>query len=58
MHEKWIGKKYSLYFLKVCGCEAIVKRLQSNKITPKLGKCIFMGYPREILGYYIYNHEE
>ena len=32
-----------------------VKRLQSDKITPKSDKCIFVGYPKETLGYYFYN---
>src|SRR4051812_39136015 len=54
----WIGKKPSLSFLKIWGCEAFVKRLQSDKLTAKSDKCIFMGYPRETLGYYFYNQEE
>ena len=57
-YEIWTTKSHSLSFLKVWGCEAYVKRLQSDKLTPKLGKCIFMVYPRETLGYYFYNHEE
>ena len=39
------------------GCEAFVKRLQSDKLTAKSDKCIFTGYPRETLGYF-YNREE
>jgi hypothetical protein len=35
-----------------------VKKLQSDKLTPKLDKCIFMGYPKETLGYYFYNRSE
>ena len=35
-----------------------VKRLQSDKITPKSDKCIFVGYPKETLGYYFYNRSE
>ena len=45
-------------FLKIWGCDAFVKRLQSDKLTPKSDKCIFVGYPRETLGYYFYNREE
>ena len=45
-------------FLKIWGCEAFVKRLQSDKLTAKSDKCIFVGYPRETLGYYFYNQEE
>src|SRR3954469_24836424 len=57
-HEMWTVKKPSLSFLKIWGCEAFVKRLQSDKITAKSDKCIFMGYPRETLGYFLYNREE
>jgi hypothetical protein len=47
-----------LYFLKVWGCEAYVKRLMSDKLTPKSDKCFFVGYPRETKGYYFYNKVE
>jgi hypothetical protein len=57
-YEMWTGKNPSLSFLKIWGCEAFVKRLQSDKLTPKSDKCIFVGYPRETLGYYFYNQEE
>ena len=57
-YEIWTAKSHSLSFLKIWGCEAYVKRLQSDKLTPKSDKCIFVGYPRETLGYYFYNHEE
>src|SRR3954465_7905598 len=40
-HEMWTGKKPSLSFLKIWGCEAFVKRLQSDKLTAKSNKCIF-----------------
>ena len=40
------------------GCEAFVKRLMSDKLTPKSDKCIFVGYTRETLGYSFYNREE
>src|SRR3954462_9101935 len=57
-HEMWTGKKPSLSFLKIWGCEAFLKRFQSEKLTAKSDKCIFVGYPRETLGYYFYNREE
>ena len=56
-YEMWTGKNPSLSFLKIWGCDAFVKRLQSDKLTPKSDKCIFVGYPRETLGYYFYNRE-
>src|SRR6185503_13865292 len=54
-YEIWTGKTPSLSFLKIWGCEAYVKRLQFDKLAPKSYKCIFVGYPNEILGYYFYN---
>jgi hypothetical protein len=53
----WTGKTPSLYFLKIWGCEVYVK-LQSDKLTPKSNKCIYMEYPKETLGYYFYNRSE
>jgi len=58
LYEIWTAKSHSLSFLKFWGCEAYVKQLQSDKLTPKSDKCIFVGYPRETLGYYFYNREE
>jgi hypothetical protein len=51
-------KHPGLSFLKVWGCEAYVKRLMSDKLTPKSNKCFFVGYPRETKGYYFYNKAE
>ena len=30
----------------------------SDKLAPKLDKCLFMGYPKETKGYYLYNSLE
>nr|CAE03845.1 OSJNBb0089K06.4 [Oryza sativa Japonica Group] len=57
-YEIWTGKRPSLSFLKIWGCEVYVKRLQSDKLTPKSDKCFFVGYPKETKGYYFYNREE
>src|SRR3954462_6180202 len=57
-YDIWTGKRHSLSFLKIWGCEAFAKRLQSDKLAPKSDKCIFAGYPRETLGYYFYNRQE
>jgi hypothetical protein len=57
-YKIWTGKRLGLSFLKVWGCEAYVKCLMSDKLTPKSDKCFFMGYPRETKGYYFYNQEE
>ena len=57
-YEIWTGKTPSLSFLKIWDCEAFLKRLQSDKLAPKSDKCIFVGYPKETLGYYFYNQSE
>jgi hypothetical protein len=54
----WTGKTHSLSFLKIRGCEVYVKRLRSDKLTPKSDKCMFVGYPKETLGCYFYNRSE
>jgi hypothetical protein len=54
-YELWHGKKPTLSFLRVWGCEAYVKNLQSDKLESKLEKCIFVGYLRETLGYTFYH---
>jgi hypothetical protein len=33
------------------GCEAYVKKLQPHKLGSKMEKCIFVGYPKETIGY-------
>ena len=44
--------------MKVWGCEVYVKRLITTKLEPKSDKCLFVGYPKEIRGYYFYNPSE
>jgi hypothetical protein len=57
-YEIWTGKTPSLPFLKIWGCEVFVMQLQSDKLTTKSDKCIFVGYPKETLGYNFYNRSE
>ena len=57
-YELWFGKKSKLSFLKVWGCDAYVKRLQLDKLVPKLEKCVFIGYPKETIGYTFYHRSE
>jgi hypothetical protein len=47
-----------LSFLKVWGCEAYVKKLQPDKLEPKAEKCVFIGYPKETIGYTFYHRSE
>ena len=57
-YELWHGKKPNLSFLKAWGCEAYVKKLQPDKLESKSEKCIFVGYPKETIGYTFYNPAE
>ena len=45
-------------FLKVCGCDDYVKKLQPDKLEPKSKKCVFIGYPKETIGYTFYHRSE
>ena len=54
-YELWFGKKPKLSFLKVLGCDAYVKKLQPDKLEPKSEKCVFIGYPKETIGYTFYH---
>ena len=57
-YELWFGKKPKFSFLKVWGCDAYVKKLQTVKIEPKLEKCVFIAYPKEAVGYTFYHRSE
>jgi hypothetical protein len=46
-YEIWTWKHSRMSFLNVWGFEAYVKRLMSDKLTPKSDKSFFVGYPRE-----------
>ncbi|GKA37514.1 hypothetical protein Tco_0724079, partial [Tanacetum coccineum] len=56
-YEVWHGQASKLSYLKVCGCEALVKRdtlTKPDKLEPISIKCIFVGYPKETMGYSFY----
>ena len=53
--EIWTNKKAYLSHMKVWGCPAYVKRTISNKLEAKSDKCLFVGYPKETMGYQFYN---
>src|SRR5215216_5012226 len=54
-YEIWFGKKPKLSFLKVWGCNTYVIRLQPDKLEPQPEKCVFIGYPKETIGYTFYH---
>ena len=53
-----LARNLSCHFLKVWGCDAYVKRLQPDKLEPKVEKCVFIGYPKETIGYTFYHRSE
>ncbi|GJT85138.1 retrotransposon protein, putative, ty1-copia subclass [Tanacetum coccineum] len=53
-YEIWYGKVPNLSYLKVWGCEAYVKHKSADKLQQRSVKCIFVGYPKETMGYYFY----
>jgi hypothetical protein len=57
-YELWFGRVSNVSFLKIWGCEAYVKRLMSDKLSPRSDKCLFVGYPKEIKGYYFFFKSE
>nr|GEZ89122.1 retrotransposon protein, putative, Ty1-copia subclass [Tanacetum cinerariifolium] len=53
-YELWYGKVSNLSYLKVWGCEVLVKRDTLEKLQQRSVKCIFIRYPKETIGYYFY----
>ncbi|GKB95710.1 retrotransposon protein, putative, ty1-copia subclass [Tanacetum coccineum] len=56
-YKVWHGQAPKLSYLKVWSCEALVKRdtlTKPDKLEPKSIKCIFIGYPKETIGYSFY----
>nr|GEW79237.1 hypothetical protein [Tanacetum cinerariifolium] len=53
-YELWFGKVPNLSYLKVWGCEALVKWDMPEKLQQRSVKCIFIGYPKETMGCYFY----
>ena len=57
-YELWFGKKPKLLFLKVWGYDAYVDRLRPEKLDPKADKCVFIRYPKDLVGYTFYLRSE
>ncbi|GJS13664.1 putative RNA-directed DNA polymerase [Tanacetum coccineum] len=53
-YKLWYGKVPNLSYLKVWGCKALMKRDTPDKLQQRSVKCIFIGYPKEMTGYYFY----
>ncbi|GKD58132.1 retrotransposon protein, putative, ty1-copia subclass [Tanacetum coccineum] len=48
-YELWYGKVPNLSYLKVWGCEVLVKRDTPHELKQRSVKCIFIGYPKETI---------
>ncbi|GJV64603.1 retrotransposon protein, putative, ty1-copia subclass [Tanacetum coccineum] len=46
-YELWYGKLPNLSYLKVWGCEALMKRDTPDKLQQRSVKSIFIGYPKD-----------
>ncbi|KAL0413350.1 UNVERIFIED_CONTAM: putative mitochondrial protein [Sesamum radiatum] len=57
-YEIWHGKPASYKYLRMWGSPAYVKRLVRDKLNSRSSLCRFIGYPKEIAGYYFYNLAE
>nr|GEV11905.1 Pol polyprotein [Tanacetum cinerariifolium] len=57
-YELWYGKVSNLPYLKVWECKALVKRDTHDILQQRSVKCIFIGYPKETMGYYFYFQPE
>ncbi|GJY56499.1 retrotransposon protein, putative, ty1-copia subclass [Tanacetum coccineum] len=53
-YELWYGKVPNMSYLKVWGCGVLVKRDTLDKLQERYVKCIFIGYPKETMGYNFY----
>ncbi|GKF46424.1 hypothetical protein Tco_0136226, partial [Tanacetum coccineum] len=49
-YKLWYEKVPNLSYLKVWGCEALMKRDTPDKLQQRSVKCIFIGYPKETMG--------
>nr|GEW66722.1 retrotransposon protein, putative, Ty1-copia subclass [Tanacetum cinerariifolium] len=47
-------KAPKLSYLRVWGCEALIKQDTPDKLNPGSIMCIFVGYLKEMIGYYFY----
>ena len=57
-YEIWTGRKPVLSHLRVWRCPTYIKYLKTEKLRPRFDKCLFVGYPKKIKGYYFYLTEE
>ena len=54
----WTRCKPLVLHLRVWGCPTYVKHLDSDKLSPRSDRCLFIGYPKETIGYFFYLKDE
>ena len=54
-YEIWRGKKPNLKYIKIWGCPAYVKRNFGHKLDNRADKYLFIGYPKDNIGYPFYH---
>ena len=57
-YELWIDRKPSVKHLKIWGCYVHVKKQNANKLETRTNKCLFVGYPKETVGYYFHDIDD
>ena len=57
-YEIWRGKKPNLKYFKIWGCSAYVKRNFGHKLDTRADKYLFVGYPKDSIGYLFYHPTE
>ncbi|PPZ05609.1 hypothetical protein C5P41_24865, partial [Escherichia coli] len=53
-YEIWHGRKPSLKHVKIWGCPAYIKKLNTDKLETRSERGRFVGYPKDSFGYYFY----
>ena len=54
--ELWSGRKPSIRYLHIQGYLVHVLKGKFDKLEPKTEVCMFIGYPKETMGYLFYNY--
>ena len=55
LYEIWRGKKSNLKNLKIWNYPAYVRRNFRHKLSTRIDKYLFIGYPKESIGYLFYH---
>ena len=51
-------EKINLKYLNIWSCPAYIKRNFGHKLSTRIDKCLFIGYPKESMGYLFYHLTE